>query len=66
MTVSDADMKKEIDKIASRFENPEVLERLQAMYTDGTQQYEELKNRLTFTKIIESFMKEKKKAPAKK
>lgn len=65
MTISDADMKKEIDKISSRFENPEVLERLKNMYKDGTQQYEELKNRLTFTKIIESFMKEKK-AAAKK
>ncbi len=66
MNISDTEMQKEIDKIASRFENPEVLERLKDMYKDGTQQYEELKNRLTFTKIIESFMKEKKKAPAKK
>lgn len=66
MTISDTDMQKEIDKIASRFENPEVLERLKNMYKDGTQQYEELKNRLTFTKIIESFLKEKKKAPANK
>jgi FKBP-type peptidyl-prolyl cis-trans isomerase (trigger factor) len=66
MTVSDADMKKEIEIISSRFDNPEVLQRLRDMYKDGTKQYEELKNRLTFTKIIESFMKEKKKAPAKK
>ena len=59
--LSDADMQKEIDKISSRFDNPEVLERLKDMYKDGTKQFEELKNRLTFTKIIESFLVEKKK-----
>jgi trigger factor len=59
--ISDADMQKEIDKIASRFENPEVLERLKDMYKDGTKQFEELKSRLIFTKIIESFLVEKKK-----
>ena len=63
--ISDADMQKEIDKISSRFDNPEVLERLKDMYKDGTKQFEELKNRLIFTKIIESFLVEKK-APAKK
>ena len=59
--ITDADMQKEIDKISSRFDNPEVLERLKDMYKNGTKQFEELKNRLIFTKIIESFLVEKKK-----
>ena len=66
ISIPDDEMKKEIEKIAAKFENPEVLKRLEDMYTNGTKQYEELKNRLTFTKIIETFMKEKKKPTAKK
>lgn len=65
VVVSDADMKKEIDTMSAKFENPEVLKRLKEMYKKDTKQYNELKDRLTFTKIIESFLKEKKPAAKK-
>lgn len=66
LEVSDDDMKKEIEKISKKFDNPEVLERLKDMYKKDTKHYGELKNRLTYTKIIESFLVEKKKESAKK
>ena len=60
LEVSDADMKAEIETISKKFDNPEVLERLKDMYKKDTKHYAELKNRLTYTKIIESFLVEKK------
>ena len=55
--VSDKDMEAEIVKIKSRFENPEVLERLETLYKPENQYYQELKTRLWFRNVIESFFK---------
>ena len=38
-----------------RFENPEVLERLKELYVPGNNYYEELKQRLGYRNVIESF-----------
>jgi FKBP-type peptidyl-prolyl cis-trans isomerase (trigger factor) len=65
LEVSDDDMKKEIANISKKFDNPEVLQRLKDMYEKDTKHYGELKNRLTYTKIIESFLVEKKTAAKK-
>ena len=66
LEVSDKDMDEEIAKISKKFDNPEVLQRLKDMYKKDTKHYGELKNRLTYTKIIESFLVEKKTPAAKK
>lgn len=67
ISVDDAEMKDEITKIMSRFENPEVLERLKELYVPGNKYYEELKMRMGYRKLIDSFfVKKEKKTPAKK
>ena len=53
--VSDKDMDSEIAKIKSSFSNPEVLERLEKLYKKDTNYYNELKTRLGFRNLIESF-----------
>lgn len=53
--ISEAEMKKEIDKVTARFENPEVLEKLKDLYTPGNKYYEELKMRVGYRKLIDSF-----------
>jgi len=53
--VSDKDMEKEIIKIKSTFENPEVLEKLEKLYEVDSKYYKELKTRLGFRNLIESF-----------
>ena len=60
--VSDEEMKKEIEKVMSRFESPDVLERLKELYVPGTKYYEELKMRITYRKLIDSFFEENGKA----
>ncbi len=58
--VSDKDMETEIAKIKAWFENPEVLERLEKLYTPENNYYQELKTRLGFRNLIESFFKKAK------
>ena len=58
--VSDKEMDEEIAKIKSGFENPEVLERLEKLYTPENNYYQELKTRLGFRNMIESFFKKAK------
>lgn len=53
--VTDEQMKKEIEKIKSSFQNPEVLERLAKLYEKGSNYYNELKTRISFRNLIESF-----------
>lgn len=55
MEVSDDEMMSEIAKILSKFENPEVLERLKNLYLPDTKYYSELKQRMIYRKIINSF-----------
>ena len=53
--VTDKDMDAEITKIKAWFDNPEVLERLEKLYTPENNYYQELKTRLGFRNLIESF-----------
>ena len=53
--VSDAEVQKEIAIITKRFENEEVLARLKDLYVPGNNYYEELKQRIGYRNVIESF-----------
>ena len=53
--VTDKEVQKEVEIIMKRFENPEVLERLKELYVPGNNYYEELKQRLGYRNVIESF-----------
>jgi len=53
--VTDKQMADEIVKIKASFENPEVLERLEKLYVEGSNYYNELKTRIGFRNLIESF-----------
>jgi trigger factor len=53
--VSEEEMNDEIKKIMDRFGSSEVLERLKDLYKPGTRYYEELKQRLTYRKLIDTF-----------
>jgi FKBP-type peptidyl-prolyl cis-trans isomerase (trigger factor) len=53
--VSDKQMFDEVTKIKASFENPEVLERLEKLYVEGSNYYNELKTRIGFRNLIESF-----------
>ncbi|MDQ7023891.1 MAG: hypothetical protein Q9M97_10510 [Candidatus Gracilibacteria bacterium] len=53
--VSDKQMKDEIIKIKASFSNPEVLERLEKLYIEGSNYYNELRTRMSFRNMIESF-----------
>lgn len=57
--ISEEEMKKEIEKIMSKFENQEVLNRLKELYVPGTKYYEELKQRMVYRNLIESFFNKK-------
>lgn len=57
--ISEEEMKKEIEKIMSKFENQEVLNRLKELYVPGTKYYEELKQRMVYRNLIESFFTKK-------
>jgi len=52
---SDEELNKEIEIIKSSYQNPKVLERLDELYKKNTKHYEELKTRLWYRKLIDSF-----------
>ncbi|MDA7494767.1 trigger factor [Candidatus Gracilibacteria bacterium] len=58
--VSDKDMEKEIKVILEKFGSKDVLARLQELYVPGNKYYEELKQRMKYKKLIESFFTTKK------
>ncbi len=53
--VTKAELEKEIEKIKSSFQNTEVLKRLEELYQEWNKYYEELKTRLSYKKLIDSF-----------
>jgi len=63
--VTKAELKKEIDKIKASFQNSEVLKRLEELYQEWNKYYEELKTRLSYRKLIDSFFEEDKKESKK-
>lgn len=56
--VSDEEVEAELNLIREKFQNPEVLEKLNEMYKKGSKNFEELRERLKFRKLIDSFFKE--------
>ncbi len=53
--VSDEEMKSEVEKIMKRFENEEVKKRLTELYIPGQRYYEELRQRMAYKKLIDTF-----------
>lgn len=52
---NDVEMRSEIEKVLSKFQNPDVLKRLEELYLPETKYYAELKQRMIYRKIIDSF-----------
>ncbi len=65
LEVSDTEMEEEIKTILTRFGSKDVLKRLEELYIPGNKYYEELKQRVKYRKLIDSFF-EVKKAAVKK
>lgn len=59
--VSDEEMKTEVEKVMSRFESADVLKRLEELYVPGNKYFEELRRRVAFKRLIDSFFEEAKK-----
>lgn len=55
--VSNKDIEKEVKVIMSKYESEQVKERLSELYVEGSKYYEELRTRLAYTKLIDSFIK---------
>lgn len=53
--VTDEDVKNEALKVLGRFENPDVVKRLEELYKPGERYFEELKQRMKYKKLIDSF-----------
>ena len=53
--VSPQEFETEIQNIMKKFENPDVLKRLEELYVPGTKYYDELKTRISYRKLIDSF-----------
>lgn len=56
----DKEIKNEIEKIMAAYQNKEVLKRLEELYIPWTKYYEELKTRMGYKKLIDSFFSEEK------
>ena len=57
--VTEAELKKEIEWILAKFGSEDVLERLKELYVPGNKYYEELKTRISYRKLIDSFFETK-------
>lgn len=55
--VADKEMEKEVEKILSKFQAEDVLKRLRELYVPGTKYFEELRQRMVYRKLIDSFFK---------
>lgn len=55
MEITNDELNSEIEKIISKFQNPDVLKRLKELYVEWSNYYEELRQRMTYRKLIESF-----------
>ncbi|NDK08481.1 trigger factor [Candidatus Gracilibacteria bacterium] len=53
--ITDAEMDKEIDTILARFGSEDVLKKLKELYVPGGKYYEELRQRTSYRKLIDSF-----------
>jgi hypothetical protein len=48
-------MNKEIEKILSKFESKDVLKKLKELYVPWNKYYEELRQRMAYRKLIDTF-----------
>ena len=55
--VTDKELQAEIETITKNFNSPDALEKLKELYVPGTKYYEELRQRLSYRKLIDSFFK---------
>ncbi len=53
--VTDTELQAEIAKIMKNFNSPDALEKLKELYVPGTKYYEELRQRLSYRKLIDTF-----------
>lgn len=53
--VTNEELNSEIEKIISKFQNPDVLKRLKELYVEWSNYYEELRQRMIYRKLIDSF-----------
>lgn len=53
--VKDEELDEEIKSIMSKFDSKDVLERLKTLYVPWTKQFEELRQRMAYRKLIDSF-----------
>ena len=58
--VSEKDIEEEIKTVMSKFQSEDVLKRLKDLYVPGTKYYAELKQRMWYRKLINSFFEYKK------
>jgi len=53
--VSDEDMKVEVEKIMKNYGSQDVLKRLEELYVPGSKYFEELRRRVAYRRLIDSF-----------
>ncbi len=58
--VTEKELDKEIEMILTNYGNPDVLKRLKELYVPGTKYYEELRQRMGYRKLIDTFFEIKK------
>jgi len=59
--VSDDEMKVEVEKVMSKYESADVLKRLEELYVPGSKYFEELRRRMAYRKLIDTFFEADKK-----
>jgi FKBP-type peptidyl-prolyl cis-trans isomerase (trigger factor) len=53
--ITTEELNAEIQKVFERFESEDVIVRLKELYKEGTKYYEELRQRMIYKKIVDSF-----------
>jgi trigger factor len=59
VTVTDADMAREVENIMTRFHDSAVQDKIRAQLTPGQEYYEEVKSRLAYKLVVDSFFDQK-------
>lgn len=54
-TATDAEVQAEIEKVIAQYESKDVVERLRAKLVPGDAYYEDIKNRVTYRKVVDEF-----------
>lgn len=52
---TDTEIKDEVEKVISQYGSSEVIERLRAKLVPGDNYYEDIKNRLAYRKVVDTF-----------